>query len=252
MGRGHAADAEQRHGDRNPRLLRQRQDLALGARQHHAVAGQNQRPLRGVDERERLGRRPVPRHRIVARLHQVRHGGVPVHFAASRLRVLGDVHEHRTRTATGGHGEGLANRPCDVLGARDQVVVLGDRQRDAGDVGLLERVRSDELAAHLARDADNRRRVEHRSRDAGDHVGRARARRRDRDADLAARAGVAVRHVGRALLVPHEDVMNRVSQHRVVRRQNRAARISEDVGDAFTNQRFPQRLCTSHSHKKSL
>ena len=32
----------------------------------------------------------------------------------------------------------------DVLGAGDEVVVLGDRQRDAGDVGLLERVGADE------------------------------------------------------------------------------------------------------------
>jgi hypothetical protein len=34
--------------------------------------------------------------------------------------------------------------------------VLGDRQCDAGDVGFLERVRSDEAAADLAGDADDR------------------------------------------------------------------------------------------------
>ena len=75
-----------------------------------------------------------------------------------------------------GDGERFADRRRDVFGARHQVVVLRDRQRDAGDVGFLERVGSDQLAAHLSGDADDRRRVEHRRRDAGDHVRRARAR----------------------------------------------------------------------------
>ena len=36
-------------------------------------------------------------------------------------------------------------------GVRDQVVVLGDRQRDAGDVGLLERVGAEDARARPAR-----------------------------------------------------------------------------------------------------
>ena len=71
------------------------------------------------------------------------------------------------------------------------------------------------------------------------------------DADLAARARVAVGHVRRALLVPDEDVADRVVEHRVVRRQNRAAGIAEDVRHALANQRCPERLRTSHCHMKS-
>ena len=47
--------------------------------------------------------------------------------------------------------ERLPQRGRDVLDARDEVVVLGDRQRDAGDVGLLEGVAADELRRRPAR-----------------------------------------------------------------------------------------------------
>ena len=130
---------------------------------------------------------------------------------------------------------------------RHQIVVLGDRQRDAGDVGLLKGVGADQLAAHLAGDADDRRRVHHRRGDAGDHVGRAGARGRNRDADAAARARVAVGHVRRALLVADQHVPDRKLEHRVVGRQDRAARVAEDVGHAFAHQAFPQDLCASLS-----
>ena len=80
---GDAADAEQRHRDRNLRALGEREDLALGARQHDAVAGENQRPLGGVDQRERVAHVAVARQRIVVGLGQVRRGGVPVDLAAA-------------------------------------------------------------------------------------------------------------------------------------------------------------------------
>ena len=106
---------------------------------------------------------------------------------------------------------------------------------------------ADQRAADLAGDADDRRRVHHRGGDAGDHVGRAGPGRRDRDADLAGRARVAVGHVRRALLVPHQDVADRVVEHRVVGRQNRAARIAEDDVDALAHEAFPENLRTGQS-----
>ncbi len=92
-------------------------------------------------------------------------------------------------------------------------------------------------------------RVHHRGRDAGDHVGRAGARRRDGDADLAGGARVAVGHVRRALLVPRQDVADRIGQHRVVGRQDRAARIAEDVGDPFADETLPENLRTCFFHE---
>ena len=137
-----------------------------------------------------------------------------------------------------------------------RIVVLGDRQRDAGDVGLLERVGSDERAADLAGDADDRRRVHHRGRDAGHHVRRAGPGGRDGDADLPGRARVAVGHVRRALLVAHEDVADRIVEHRVVRRQDRAARIAEDDVHALAHEAVPENLragqCLSCSYVISM
>src|SRR5262249_13718863 len=84
--------------------------------------------------------------------------------------------------------------------------------------------------------------------DPGDHVGGAGTGRRDRDAYSAARAREAVGHVRRALLVAHQHVPDRIPQHRVVRRQNRAARIAEDVGDALAHEAFPHDLRAREFH----
>ena len=222
--------------------------VALGARLHDAVAGENQRPLGVVDQLDRVAVVAVAGQRFVVRLGQVRLGRRPVHLAARLLRVLRDVDQHRARAARLRDGERLENRRRDVLRARHQVVVLRDRQRDARDVGFLKRVGSDQLAAHLAGDADDRRAVHHRGGDAGDHVGRARPGRRNGDADLAARARVAVGHVRRALLVPDEDVADRIAEHRVVRGQNRPARIAEDIGHPLAHQRVPDNLRTCQCH----
>ena len=70
--------------------------------------------------------------------------------AASPLEhVLGDVDEDRSRAARLGEVEGLAITRGDVVGVADQVVVLGHRQGDAGDVDLLESVLADEGSATL-------------------------------------------------------------------------------------------------------
>ena len=71
----------------------------------------------------------------------------------------------------------------DVFGARDEEVVLGDRQGDAGDVDLLEGVGAEDLGGDLAGDADDGDGVEHGRGDAGDEVGRAGAGGGHADAD---------------------------------------------------------------------
>ena len=85
-------------------------------------------------------------------------------------------------------------------------------------------------------------RVEHRGRDAGDQVRRAGAGGRERHADLARGARVAVGHVRRALLVPHEHVADRVLQQRVVDGHHRAAGVAEDDVDPFAREHLPDDL----------
>ena len=133
-----------------------RTDVA-GARDRDAVPGQDHRLLRRVDQVERVldlagdaGDAPGGSRGSF--------GGVGPHeLARALLRVLGDVDQHRAGTARARDVEGFAHVVRDVIGAGHQVVVLGDRQRDAGDVGFLEGVGADQLAADLAGDADDRR-----------------------------------------------------------------------------------------------
>ena len=124
----------------------------------------------------------------------------------------------------------------------DEKVVLGHRQRDAGDVHFLKRVGAQHLAGHVAGDADDGNRIQHGGGNAGDEVGCAGAAGGDGHAHLARGARIAVGHVRGALLVAHQHVVNGKLAQRVVGGQNRAAGIAEDVGDALAHQRGPQNL----------
>ncbi len=248
MRRREAADAEQRLRHRDIGLLGERPHDVHRARQHDAVPGENQRPLGGVDELERALELFGPRAPVGTELRLLRHRGVPVELARRLLCVLGDVDVHRARPSRRGDLEGLAEGRRDLVGARHQIVVLGNRQRDARDVGFLERIRADQLAAHLTGDADDGRAVHHRRRDARHHVRRAGAGRRDGDADLAAGTRVAVGHVRRALLVAHEDVADWIVQHRVVRRAESRRRDSRRRRSLPGGRDIPKRsvhLCVS-------
>ena len=134
----------------------------------------------------------------------------------------------------------LPQRRRNVRCLGDQEVVLGDRQRDAGDVGFLERVGSDQRFGDLAGDADDRNRVHHRVGDAGDQVGRAGPGGGQRDADLAARPRVAVGHMRGALFVADQHVANRVIEQCVVGRQDCPARIPEHRVHALFDEDRPE------------
>src|SRR5208282_4985659 len=101
------------------------------------------------------------------------YSGVKIEVRCRLLRILGDVHKNRAWSAGTSDKECLAQRGRDLFGAGDEVVVLRDRQRDSGDVHLLKGVGTKKLARDLAGDADDRDRVEHRSRQSSDKVGRA-------------------------------------------------------------------------------
>ena len=64
--------------------------------------------------------------------------------------------------------------------------------------------------------------------------------------DPSGRAGIAVGHVRRALLVAYQRVADRVVEQRVIGGENRAARIAEDVRHAFAHQALPENLRPSH------
>ena len=112
-------------------------------------------------------------------------------------RVLADVDQDRAGTTR--------SRRCGTprrsrAGSRrvgHQVVVLGDRHRDAADVGLLEGIRADRGRRDLAGDGHHRHGVHVGVGDRRDQVGGTRAARGHADADLAGRGRRSPRPRGR-------------------------------------------------------
>ena len=122
--------------------------------------------------------------------------------------------------------------------------MLGDRHRDAADVGLLEGVGADRGGADLAGDGHHRDRVHVGVGERGDQVGRAGTAGGHADADLAGGHGVPLGRVARALLVADQDVPDLRVEEGVVRRKDRAARDAEDVLRAGVLERLDQALRT--------
>ena len=143
--------------------------------------------------------------------------------------IFGDVNVHWARSTAARKVEGLRNRVRNLIGGAHQVVVLRHRQRNAGDVDLLEGVLTDQRIRNIARDEDNGDGVEHGGTDAGDEVGGTRARGAEADAHLARGAGVAVSGVRCGLFMTDQDVtkLGVVNEH-VVEREDDAARVTPD------------------------
>ena len=98
---GKRADAEKRHGDGNAGALSELADKRHRAREHDAVAGEDDRPASTVDELERraavgVGDRGA-RHTDVTGVRRRRL--LVLEFARRLLRVLGDVDEHGARSS---------------------------------------------------------------------------------------------------------------------------------------------------------
>ena len=167
-----------------------------------------------------------------------------------RGHVLDDVDDDRAGPAGPGDGEGLAHGVRQVADVPHQVVALGDRHGDAGDIDFLEGVLADQRQAHVAGDADDGGRVQIRRGDAGDQVGRPGAGGRKADADLAGRAGIAVRRVAGALFMSRQDMADLVAIgiQLVVYVQNRTARIAEDGIHSLLQQAFQQDFRTVQTH----
>src|SRR4029077_809651 len=125
------------------------------------------------------------------------------------LEVLGEVDDHHSGQPGGGDVKCLAHGAGDVVDVLEQVGVLDDEHGHADDVGLLEGVGADRDRGDLAGDHHQRHRVVLRGGDPGDAVERPRAAGgEDHPGAAPAGARVAVGHVGGALLVAGQDVVD--------------------------------------------
>src|SRR5665647_592999 len=154
--------------------------------------------------------------RVVAGQIDVRR---PVEGGPQLHRGLGDVHEHRARTAGPGDVERLGDDTGDLVRVGHQEAVLGDRQGDPDDVRLLEGVGPDHRCADLSGDRDDRDRVHVGVGQRRDQVRRAGAGGGHADADVTRGVCVALGRMAGTLLVPHQDVpqLGGVHQWDVVR-----------------------------------
>ena len=236
------AQAQQRRGYGNLQPLGQRANLVHGIGFHNAVASQDDRPLGRQDQLDGFADGILLGREHGVRAVRSRCGGGKIEIRQPLLRVLGDVHQHRPGTSGARHQEGLAQHRGDVLRAGDDVVVLGDRQGNAGDIDFLEGVCTQQLRGDLPGDADQRHRVHHGRGDAGDQVGGRRAGGGNGDADLARGARVAVGRMRGALFVAHQNMADRVLAQSVVDRQDRSTGIAEYFANALAFEGGPDDL----------
>src|SRR5699024_9945529 len=111
-------------------------------------------------------------------------------------------------TARPCQAEGLTDGVGQLLHAAHEVVVLGDGQRDTGDVDLLEAVGADLGGGDVAADGHHGDGINVGRCNTGDQVGGTGAGSTDNHAGLSGGAGVAVGSMGSPLLVGRQDVMD--------------------------------------------
>jgi hypothetical protein len=240
--------AHQRGLHRDLQIFGQLQEFLVGLTEDHAATGQQQRPLGGE---QHVQRTLDPGHVRLHPEHRQRRvqGGVPLDLLL--LDVQRQVDEHRPGPAGLGDPERLAEDPRRLRGLLDLHRPLGDRLGDLHDVDGLEGFLV-QLGRHrLAGDADHRDGVGQRGVQTGDHVRARGTGRADGDTDLAVGARPAVGHVGRALLVPHDQVLDPADYlKRLVQRQNRGAWAAERGVDALGLEDLDDRLhCGDLRHR---
>ena len=240
--------AHQRRDDREPTELGELAQLGARVGVQRAAAHVEHGPL---GAREHLG--GAPDLTWMAALRRLPAGEVDLvrvlEVERRLLHVAWDVDEDRPAAPGSRDVECGLQHVRHFLDVLDEPRVLDDRDRDAGDVALLECVGADEVRAHLAGDAHERRRVHPGVGDRRHEVRRARPRRGDRDPDASGRTRVPLGHVPRALLVPGEDVTHgRPARERVVQRQDRAAGKPEGDVDTLGLERPQNRVSAVRSH----
>ena len=256
--RRHRAQPHQRgnHGRIHP--VGKSQQFAFRAGEDHAAAAINQRLLRLGDQFGRLlqpgrGLHLVAFQRLAfgAKLrrrmlhgkfrNQLRAAGRLV-FRLGDLHIFRNVDQHRAGAAARCDVKRLADDVGQLIHPRDQIVVLGDGHRHAGNIRFLKGIRAHQTLRHVAGDKDDRRGIHVRRRNRRHQIGRAGAAGGDAHARLAAGARIAVRRVSCVLLMRGQHVMNAVLTlvKFIVNRQNRAAGEAEHGSNALLDEAFNQ------------
>ncbi len=237
------ADAQQGRDHRHSRALGKRPHLGVCTAHDDAAAYHHQRSLRRRDQACHLAQRIIIQRppRFPWRLRGTDRAGLVLAFLV--LHVLRHVHEHGTRPTFDGNRHGLAHDIRELGDVTHQRVVFRDRRGHTDDVGFLKCVASEHGTRHLTGDREDRRAVHVRRRESRDEVGCTGSGSRHTDAHTIAGARVAIRGVGRRLLVADEDMPQPgMPVQRVVERHDRPAGIAEQHIDAGVQQGAAENL----------
>ena len=148
--------------------------------------------------------------------------------------VLGNVHQHRSRTSRARDVERFLYGRSDVLDLHHEEVVLGDGQGYAGNIGFLKGIAADGGAGHLSGDCHQGHGVHLGRGDSSNEICGPGAAGGRADANAARGAGVAVCGHGGGLLVPHQHVAQlRIPGHGAIQWQHRSAREPEHYVDSL-------------------
>jgi hypothetical protein len=160
--------------------------------------------------------------------------------------VLGDVDQDGSGAAGGSDVESFVDDLRQIADVLDEVVVLGAGAGDAEGIGFLECVASDQLGVDLSCECDDRDRIHHGVNEAGDEVGGARSGGGTADADASGGTRVAGGGERGVLLMPYEDMTDRVIVDGIIERESDSSRVAEEAIDAFANEAFQQHASAAH------
>ena len=114
-------------------------------------------------------------------------------------------------------------------------------------IGLLEGVIADEMRRHLAGQADNRNAVHQCIGQPSHRVGGAGPGGHQQHAGLAGGPGIALRCVGRALFMAHQNVTDAILlKQRIINGQDRATAVAKHHFDTLSDQGFEQYFSAGH------
>jgi hypothetical protein len=241
IGRRESTQTHQGVGDWNIEHVHQGAQFATGFAHQHTTTGVDVGALGGHQQLQGLADLATMAfaHGVV-RAHLDRFGVARINGLVER-HILRNVHHHRAGAAAAGNVEGLFHDLGDILDVFDQEVVLHDRTRDAHRIALLEGIQANGRRRNLSADDHHRDAVHVGGGNAGHGIGQAWTGSDQGHPHFTRGTGKTVRSMHRRLLVAHQNVLNGVLLVKsVVNVENGTTRVTPDVFDVFSLQRFDQ------------
>ena len=130
--------------------------------------------------------------------------------------ILGDINNHRSRTACSGNKKCFLNHPWQLRGLLYQIIVLGNRGSDTYDIRLLKGVLTNKRISHLAREAHQRHRIHIGGGNTSNKIGSSRTRGGKNYTHPSSGPCVAIRSMNGPLLVAGQNMRKSCLINRII------------------------------------